>query len=266
MVTDYFARPAVSRSMLETARRSLRLAYAEHVARTVTRRDTPAMLLGRAAHCAILEPSEFAARYAAAPKIDRRTKAGKQAAAEWAEAHQGMEHLTPEQMATVYEVAAAIDGHATAREVLAGDGESETEIYWQRDGIDCKAKLDRWLPSRGWVADLKLTSDPSPGPFARSCANFGYYRQAAWYLDAARTIADCELTYLLVAVRSAPPYEVAVYELHDEDIQRGRAEYDRVWQEVLRAYETGDWRSEWERTPMQLRMPSWIGSEEQWAS
>jgi len=41
------------------------------------RRETPAMLLGRAVHAATFEPFHFANWYAAAPDVDRRTKAGK---------------------------------------------------------------------------------------------------------------------------------------------------------------------------------------------
>jgi hypothetical protein len=45
--------------------------------------ETPAMVLGSALHCAVLEPNEYGKRYTIAPKFDRRTKAGKEQAEAW---------------------------------------------------------------------------------------------------------------------------------------------------------------------------------------
>jgi len=42
--------------------------------------ETPAMVLGSALHCLVLEPQEWSKRYITAPKFDRRTKAGKEQA------------------------------------------------------------------------------------------------------------------------------------------------------------------------------------------
>ena len=39
--------------------------------------ETPAMVLGSLTHCLVLEPERFAAKFAVAPKVDRRTNSGK---------------------------------------------------------------------------------------------------------------------------------------------------------------------------------------------
>jgi hypothetical protein len=62
---------------------------------------TPAMALGRAFHCALLEPERFAATHVVAEKFDRRTKEGKAKAEAWEAENQGKIPLTPEQAEAV---------------------------------------------------------------------------------------------------------------------------------------------------------------------
>ena len=50
--------------------------YLQYVAGEAPRTD--AMIAGSALHCFVLEPHEFDARYIVAPKVDRRTKEGKE--------------------------------------------------------------------------------------------------------------------------------------------------------------------------------------------
>jgi hypothetical protein len=59
------------------------------------------MALGRAFHCALLEPERFAATHVVAEKFDRRTKEGKAKAEAWEAENQGKIPLTPEQAEAV---------------------------------------------------------------------------------------------------------------------------------------------------------------------
>jgi len=75
---DYAQWPAVRSSDLKLFART-----PAHARYAMTHPEqTSAMILGSATHCAILEPHEFAMRYVEAPKLDRRTNAGKAA---WAQ-------------------------------------------------------------------------------------------------------------------------------------------------------------------------------------
>ena len=73
---EYNALDAVRRSALWEMRKS-----PAHYLYKVTHPEepTPALLFGVAAHMAVLEPERFQAEYIVAPKIDRRTKEGKEA-------------------------------------------------------------------------------------------------------------------------------------------------------------------------------------------
>ena len=57
------------------------------------REPSTAMTLGSAIHCALLEPQELNKRYAFLPDINRRTKAGKEAYAQFQSLHEGKEIL-----------------------------------------------------------------------------------------------------------------------------------------------------------------------------
>ena len=69
---------AISASGLKLFMRSPAHYYAAYLdPNRVERQPTPAMRLGTATHCAILEPTRFNAEYAVIPEsIDRRTKEG----------------------------------------------------------------------------------------------------------------------------------------------------------------------------------------------
>ena len=109
-------------------------------------KKTPAMKLGTATHCAILEPERFEIEYAQAPDIDKRTKDGK---ALWCELEQsGRVVLSSDEYLKVVEMANAIRSHELASRLLQG-GVSEQSVYWNQrvlsldvEEIFCKSRPD----------------------------------------------------------------------------------------------------------------------------
>lgn len=70
-------------------------------------------------------------------------------------------------------------------------GEEQVELYYQRDGIECKAKLDYLLTNEKTnnylIIDIKSWSpqgDISVEALSYHCKKFKYDFQAAWYIDA----------------------------------------------------------------------------------
>ena len=79
------------------------------------------------------------------------------------------------------------------------------------------------------IVDLKSTEDASAAGFSRSCANYRYHVQAAYYLDIANAVMDRRFTaFVFIAVEKSPPYQVAVYHADYEMIMAGRMEYRRL--------------------------------------
>ena len=115
----------------------------------------------------------------------------------------------------------AIRKTALANEVMNGVGVHERLVQWAdlETGVLCKARIDKTRNAER-IVDLKSTTDASKRAFMRSIINYGYHRQAAFYLDG--SIAK---TFTIVAVESSAPYGVAVYDLSEEFIELGRIAY-----------------------------------------
>lgn len=218
---DYHADSAIGKSDLVLAARSV-LHYQS--AKAAPRRETPAMRIGSATHAAILEPEEYAARYAAMPPCDRRTKEGKALAAEFEAANAGKTVISQDEAETIDRMRLSILAHPIARQLVSG-GRAEASVFWTDPAtcLRCKCRPDYLLLDQHTVVDLKTTEDASTWPFARSCATYKYNAQQAWYMDGLQAEGLDVDSFLFVAVEKEPPHAVAVYTIEPAAVEAGRA-------------------------------------------
>ena len=92
------------------------------------RKATPAMELGSAIHCAILEPDEWHDRYTIVPKVDRRTKAGKEAWELFQKSSEGKTVLTDEQHRTMDMARIAVHADPLAKNLI------DTAVAFEQQG------------------------------------------------------------------------------------------------------------------------------------
>lgn len=271
---QYHANEAISHSKLELFRRRPISYYRRFIAKTVARPEpTEAFRLGSAAHCAVLEPATFWDRYALRPEgIDRRTKDGKIAFAEFEAANVGKTVITQDEAGSVQEMTAAVQHHPLASQLLAA---GLPELSWrvQPDkGMDLQCRTDWFNPAgcdlsggRPYIADLKtvesLDSD-SFRNFERACFNFGYHRQAGFYLPLITEILGSPVfDFYFIVVEKAEPYGVAVYRLSDAATARG---HDETITDLLRLQSCIK-DQQWPNLPNDLReigLPKWYGGAE----
>lgn len=223
-------------------------------------KDSPAMLLGRATHCATLEPDEFDERYLVAPEsLDRRTKAGKA----WAAEHEDddREVLTYDQAQQVEAMKTAVLCHTEASRLLVGT-DREVTIEWQAMGVDCKGRADALALDR--LVDLKTCR--SLRRFAYDAADRLYHAQMAWYLDGgiAAGVLSPNAEVFIIAVESAEPHDVGVFRLPDYVLQVGRDLYRRYLSEWLVCEHSGEWPGAYPEV-VTLELPRWAdpGFEEE---
>lgn len=185
---------------------------------------TPAMEFGSAFHAFILEPEVFAKNYVQAPKFDRRTKEGKEAAAKWDEENYGKTALAADQMEALAAMRDSVFKHAGAAKMLA-KGEAESSLYWtdKMTGLKCRIRPD-WLFDGG-MADLKSCVSASKADFAKAVANLGYDIEAAFYIDGMKAVTGKTVDFFFIAVEKTAPYTTACYKASQEMIEVGRAKY-----------------------------------------
>ncbi len=241
---DYFADPAISKSLL--ARMScpakVHTPYPE----------SPAMFEGTVIHCAVLEPDEFDKRYVVFPKIDKRTKAGKEEYAALMDAADGKEELKAELYDTAMNIQKAVYGHSMASELLSG-GKAEMAAFWEdeRTGEPMKAKAD--YVGDDYIADLKTTRCASPGAFSKSCADFRYHWQAAHYMRGVE-----KERFHFIAVEKTLPYVVECYQLDEASIDLGRVQIDEALDKYRLCRDFDDWPGyTGEEVSHVIGLPSW---------
>ena len=109
----------VSKSGLDLINRAPALYYERYLNPNASpQKETPALIIGSAAHCAVFEPAEFGKRYAVAPHCDRRTKEGKETWANFLEHSQGLIPLDAESATMVERIMESVRGHRTAQYLL----------------------------------------------------------------------------------------------------------------------------------------------------
>lgn len=173
--------------------------------------ETDAMRLGRAVHAAVFEPDTFTEGFVV-------WDGGRRAGGAWEEfraANLTRTIIRAEDVQTVTGITEAVRSHAVAAALLSC-GQAEVSVAWRDDatGIDCKGRMD-WLSDAALV-DLKTTRSIDIRAFGSHAASMLYHCQLAFYQMGLHA-HGLERATKIIAVESAPPHDVAVYDL-DEDV------------------------------------------------
>jgi hypothetical protein len=272
-IEQYHANAAISHSKLECFRRRPALFFKKYVAKTLPQsEESNAFRLGSAVHCAILEESTFADRYAVKPDCDRRTKEGKAQFAEWSAHHLGKTFISAEELVQVIAMREAVAAHPIACDLLkTGTPETTWRVpqanalgalqcrtdWWNADGCETTAGAP-------YVLDIKtvesLDSDAFRN-FERAAFSYGYHRQAGFYLPLINELHSKPVAQMYyVAIEKVEPFGCAVYRLSDDAIARGQDENIEDLIRLKRCYETGVWPNI-EPVVHELGLPKWYGRE-----
>jgi len=254
---EYRALPAMNISLLKELRRS-----ALHFQHAKTHpKESAAMTLGTAAHCAALEPERFTHDFVI---WDRKTDSGRAAprtgkAWEAFQAEAGARTvLTVDEYWLAVEMAAAVRTDAVAAKYLA-QGEPEVSLRWQLVDRPCKGRVD-WLTTMDdgpVIVGLKSARDCRPFIFGSAAAKLGYHLQWAWYFDGYLAITGKTPRMVEIVVESAAPHAVVVYVIPEDVIDQGRDEYQELLRQLAVCERDEIWPGPAE-TELILTLPSWV--------
>jgi len=225
---------AISASSLKVFRKSPRDYQARYITKEIKHKDSPALVLGRAAHALILEGTQtFMDNFVRIDELcpsfgfinpktgamyGETTKAFREAKTALEDAKPGVNILSNEQWDQCQGMAEAVRQHPIAGKFFEdGDAEHVFRKYVDDEPFARQCKID-FVADTGsgytTLVDLKTTEDLET--FPRNAHRFGYPEQLAFYRDLfVRTMDNgcgchSNIDVVIVAVEKNPPYKVAV--------------------------------------------------------
>lgn len=220
---------------------------------------TPAMEMGTAVHCLLLDGEDaFNAQYVMKPaEIKLTTKEGKA----WKEGVGRKRVLTvggkDDPWNSVQGMAKSLSRLSYYRNTGAEYiKRNEVSVYWEWEGVKCKARLDSVLLDEGLILDLKTTDSVEVDLFTKKVIGLGYDFQAAFYAKAASVAYGKPFKFMFTCVERRDPYTVDLFEVDEDMMEEGLAKCVAA----LRLYKTCSSLSEWpSRDPKvhSLSYPSW---------
>ena len=267
---SYAALDGVRASLLNKFRRTP--AHVKHELDTGGN-ETAALELGWLLHIAVLEPKRFKTDVVVAPKIDKRTKIGKETWAAFCDRHADHHVVTVEQLEAVEGMKKSLYQHVTAGALLrSAKGMNEVTITWEEkvggEQVPCKARLDRIVQLGEWpmVCDIKTARDASPFGVSRAAGEYGWHVQVAHYMTGLEAVAPIPLgvpyrRFLHLVVESSPPYCSAVYELDDVGLEKGTETRNRYIAQWVHCKKTSEWPG-YSSEAEHFGLPRWMAREE----
>ena len=263
MASDYYAIKALSHSMLSCLAQSpmeCRMRYIDDPP-TLPKKDSAAFAMGHAVHCLALEPERFDGRFAVAPKVDRRTTAGKVAWAEYLADCEGKTVLDEQDYADAVACVQALNNHPEFAAIMAQPRRVEVPFEFDLFGHKFKAKPDCIVDSMRLIVDIKTTDDASPDRWKWSAVDYGYHRQQCIYRQALFSETGKKYRFIFAVVekpkpstRGIPP-TVALYELDEDAVLMGYDDTQKLLQDYETRREANNWQQPYSSGIVPLRLP-----------
>lgn len=146
-------------------------------------------------------------------------------------------------------------GDPIAGPMLQGDGQAEVSLYApDESGVLLRGRVD-WLSDE--IVDYKTSSTANPEELQRKFFSYGYFMQAAWYMDLVVALGILETPrFRFVVQEKEPPHIVTVVEYDGEAIQEGRRLNRMAVDLYKRCTDTNTWPAYTDQT-ITLSLPYW---------
>lgn len=263
-MTDYYSIPALSASGINAFYKSPLHFWRESPFNPdrIVRAETPAMRFGKLCHALLLEEKAFednyAVLYSSFGKGSKKRSLEVQLELEgFQKENEGKTLITHEEFQQAQRLRdAAMRNNAV--KALLGQGSAEKPLFWE-NGISCKAKLDYYRD--GLILDYKTSTSASPRDFSKALVNFGYHRQAAWYMDGIeRVLGERPRGFVFIVQEKDVPEAIGVYEIDGTALSFGQTENEEAIREISNRLDTGDWNA-FPQSIELVGLPGWYRSK-----
>lgn len=267
----YHRHPAVSKHGLDDFRKAPALYLYNRENPTP---PTPALLFGSLYHTVILEPELIGQLYAVVPsdapaRPSIRQREAKKPSLETLEAIQWWDDFNARTAGKTIVDAADIVRCQQMRQAMMKNLAcrnaleearlyTEASLFWQneRTGVKCRARPDI-IRADGLIIDPKTCQDASEEAFQRAAFNYGYYRQAAMYLDGWEAVSgEKAKAFIFLAQESEPPFLCRAYVASPQMIEYGRVQLREDLERFAKCEATGIWPGLGDK-PAELTLPAW---------
>jgi hypothetical protein len=209
-------------------------------------KDSPAYLLGRAAHTLILEGRDaFEAEYAFGgptnPKTGKPFGTNTKAFADWAAAV-GKPVLSDDQLAVVEQMASGVAMNEVAIALLRY-GQAEGVVRIEYRGLPCQIRID-WLNPEHGIVDLKTCDDLTW--FEADARRFEYVHQLAFYRAVLAQAVGELVTVHIVAVEKKEPFRCGVWRVGQDVLAIAQEDNEQAMDRLLTCYATDVWPTGYE--------------------
>jgi hypothetical protein len=264
----YLERPELSRSTLDEIKDSPR-AF-QHVLEH-GRPDSDSFTRGRVIHRLLLEPKEFWRRtvvWTGGSKSKGKGSKTKWAAFQAAAKAAGQDVVSPGFERWLRDLEVEIRHSPLAQRFLAG-ATTEAAVFFERDGVKCKARADVVAGNEDVIVDIKTTWKViRKFAVSKELYELGIHRQADWYLDGFSKATGRKFkTFKVLAIQVPtekqmkddvmPPVDFAVIDLTDGVLEDGKFENDQNLSLYKRCSETGSWPGYAPVAELVVERPSW---------
>ena len=184
---------------------------------------TPSLIFGQLFHAMALQPETVNEQFAVALNVDKRTKAGKEAFAEFEAESEGKTVVTADMYQQSTEMCEALNRNEFVKKLLKG--EKEKPFFWNDDltGEPCKCRVDclTELGDSLIVVDLKSTENAETDAFMKSAIKYGYDFQSAMYSKGVEVNTGKKPLFVFIAIEKKPPYAINILQADELLIRRG---------------------------------------------
>lgn len=236
---QYHAAVGVSRSMLEwlTPPKTPAHFKAKYIDKLIPDKETPALTMGSLVHRCILEPDTMAGAFHVKPDgLNFSTVAGKA----WKTEHGYKPIIDSEDLAAITGMRDSVWRHSKASAILKAS-EFERSAFAEDDGLLLKARFDALPRTGNVIADLKTCNSADLDSVEKAMFQYGYYRQAAFYLRVANLLGLKRDFFVFIFMEKSPPYAVACYTPADIIIEAGEMMVSRDLQLLRNCYAEDKW-------------------------